>query len=152
VAIAALFIRDPSAAVLLTAILIQPLIAHTHPPPIAEDQLADASWRNQAEATRKLTALMQRKFPTGSSEGALKSTLQNQGFKPLPPPPVDCLPPGQPPPVGRVFTPCPTYDRRKTLEYGWGSGVCGQTITVRWSTDDRDNVTRVDASYYMACL
>jgi hypothetical protein len=126
------------------------LIHNAHPPPIAGDQIAGASWQNQAEVSRKLTELLQRKFPTGTSEDLLKSTLANQGFKPLPPPPGDCVPRGQSPPVGRVFTPC--YDPSNILKYDWGNGICGQTITVRWSTDDRHEITELHASYDMACL
>jgi hypothetical protein len=152
VAVVALFIYNPSGTVLLTAIFLQPLLANTRPPPIAEDQLAGANWQNQGEASRKLNGLLQRRFPAGTSEVTLRSTLLNQGFKPPPPPRADCVPPGQPTPVGRVFTRCPTGDQSKILQYEWGSGVCGQTITVRWSTGNDLKITSLDAGYYMACL
>jgi hypothetical protein len=60
----------------------------------------------------------------GTSEASLRSTLLNQGFKPLSPPlsppPTDCVPSGRSPPLRGVFTPCPTQDRSKMLEYVWG--------------------------------
>jgi hypothetical protein len=150
VPVVVLFILKPEGTMILIGVLIAPLIHNTHPPPIAEDQLAGATWQNQAEVSRKLNELLQRKFPTGTSEDSLKSTLANQGFKLLPPPPGDCVPRGQSPPVGRVFTPC--YDPSNILRYDWGNGVCGQTITVRWSTDDHHGITDVHATYHVACL
>lgn len=47
---------------------------------------------------------------------------------------------------------CPTYDLDKALEYAWVNGICDHTITVDWSTDDRHEITRLDASYYRGCL
>jgi hypothetical protein len=98
-----------------------------------------------------LTELFRRKFPTGTSGDTLRSTLLDHGFKPLPTPPADCLPPGQSGPIGRIFIPCPTEDQSKILRYGWAKGICGESITVRWSTDDRHEIARVDASYNMVC-
>ena len=148
----ALVILYPSSAFLTIAILIDALVANTDPPPIVEDQLAGVDFRTQTEASRKLTALLQRKFPVGTNEATLESTLLNQGFKRLPVPPIDCLPPGQPVPAGGVFPVCPTHDANKTLKYRWGSVVCSQNIIIRWSADDRRNITRINGIYYMACL
>lgn len=148
VLVAALFILNPLGAVML----LHSLIGNKHPPPIAEDQLAGASWQNEAEPGAKLTTLLQRKFPIGTNEDTLRATLSSQGFKPLPPPPADCLPAGQPAPIGRVVTTCPTDDQSKILEYRWGGGVCAETITVRWWTDDRHAITDLDAAYHAACL
>lgn len=152
-AIAALFIVNPTGALLLVAMLIHPLVANTSPPSIAESELAGANLENKADVDRNLTALLRRKFPVGTSEDSLKSTLLGQGFTPLPPLAANCIPPGQPQPMGKVFTNCPTYDRDKILEYRWGDGaVCGSTVTVRWATDDRRGITQLDSSYYVACL
>jgi hypothetical protein len=149
-AVAALFIANPAAVLMLLAMLINPLVANTSPPSITENELAGANWGNKADVDKNLTALLQRKFPVGTSEDSLKSTLLGQGFKPLPLPAANCIPPGQSQPVGR---PCPTYDRDKIFEYKWGDGaICGSTITVRWATDDRRGITQLDSSYYVACL
>jgi hypothetical protein len=150
VPVAVLFILKPEVTIILIGVLIAPLIYNTHPPPIAEDQLVGASIWNLAETNRKLTASLQRKFPTRTSEDALKSTLLNQGFKPLPPPPGDCVPRGQLPPAGRVFTRC--YDPSDILRYDWGNGICHNIITVHWTTNDRREITDLNASYIPACL
>ena len=47
---------------------------------------------------------------------------------------------------------CPPQDQRKSLQYEWDSGVCTNTITVRWSSDDHNIVTLLDGYYYAACL
>jgi hypothetical protein len=52
--------------------------------------------------------------------------------------------------VGRVFTAC--YDPSNIQQYDWGNGICGNIITVHWSTDDRQEITGLDASYDLACL
>jgi len=144
-AIAVLSIRDPAGAALLAMFLILPLIANTHPPPIAEDLLANESWQNWNERSRKLTTLLQRRFPAEMNEGTLKSELLNQRFKPLPPPLADRLLKGQPTPLGRAFVVCPPYDQSKALEYAWGNGICRHTITVRWFTGSPTIATRSQA-------
>ncbi|MBO0696205.1 MAG: hypothetical protein J2P56_08915 [Verrucomicrobia bacterium] len=108
--------------------------APSYPPSIVRDQLKGAGLRNKHEVSRKLTALLRRKFPTGTSEGALKSTLLNQGFKPPPQPPADCVPPDDRGVVRRSYNICPPYDPGKALLYSWGNFPCGQTLVVRWST------------------
>ena len=152
VAVAALFILSPTALLLVLAIIFNSIFANTSPPPIVENTLAGANFGNRDEVNQNLTVLLRRKFPIGTSEDHLKSTLSGQGFQPLPPPPANCIPPGQPQPVGRVFTTCPTNDRSKMLEYRWSGGVCGSTIAVIWATDDRREITHLDSSYYVACL
>src|SRR5688500_11203499 len=152
VLIVALFILNPSGTILGAAMLHHSLFGNTHPPPIAEDQLAGASWPSQTEASAKLTTLLQRRFPIGTNEDTARSILLSQGFKPLPPPPADCLPVGQPAPIGRAIAHCPTHDQSKILEYRWGGGVCAETSSGRWWTDDRHAITELDAAYYAACL
>jgi hypothetical protein len=134
------------------AIYINQLFVNTTPPPIAENTLVGANWGNGIEVNQKLAAVIQRNFPTGTNEESLKLALAGQGFKPLPPPLADCIPPGQPQPMGRVFTICPTGDRSKMLEYNWSNLPCGSKITVSWTTDDRKKITHLDSRYYVACL
>ena len=151
VAVAALSILHPEMLWIL-AIPINQLFVNATPPPIAENTLAGANWGNRVEVNQKLAAVIQRNFPPGTSEDSLILVLAGQGFKPLPPPSADCIPPGQPQPVGRVFTTCPTNDRSKVLEYNWRNFPCSSTITVSWTTDDRQKITHLDSGYYMACL
>jgi hypothetical protein len=153
-ALAVIFLWNPSAAWLLVAIGLLSIFGNTIPPPIAKDQLVGMDWRTEKEASERLTALLHQRFPTGSSESALRSMLRSQGFKhPHPPPPrPDCLPPGQAEPIGKTVTHCPIYDRSKVLEYFWGNGVCSQSITVKWSTGDKEMIKGLDARYHMTCL
>lgn len=144
------------AAVLITpevllflAVLITPLLANTNPPPIVRNELVDAP---RGADSQDVSALFQRKLPAEMSEDALKSALAKQGFKPLPAPAADCIPPGQPSPIGKTFTRCPTEDRSKVLKYRWSRGICGYSITVHWAVDDRMTVTRLDAQYGKGCL
>ena len=92
--------------------LIQPLISNTHPPPILEDQLAGTN--NNADASRRLTALLQRRFLTGTSEGALKSALLNQRFSPYRQ--GQCLPLYEPGPDDKIVSRCDAYDPNKAFE------------------------------------
>ena len=151
-AIAGLLLWKPEATLLILALLLQPLLENTHPPAIAADQLIGATFQNQDETSRKLNLLFQQKFPQGTSEAELKETLSAQGFKPIPPPRPDCLPPGQSAPVGRTFSTCPTGDLSRELEYEWGNGVCRETITVSWSVDGGQTIGDVKVGYRMGCL
>ena len=151
-ATAAMFILDPDGTVLSIAVILQPIVGNTRPPPIAQDQLAGMDWRTEKEASKRLTTLLHQRFPAGSSEVELRSTLLSQGFKQPPPPRPDCVPPGQTGPIGMSMTHCPTYDRSKVLEYSWGNVACSQSISVLWSTGGSETINGVDARYHMGCL
>ena len=109
--------------------LIQPFISSTHPPPILEDQLAGGAESN-SDASRRLTAFLQRRFPTGTSEGVLKSTLLDQGFSPY-----------------RQGG----YDPNKTFEYTWGRLPCGASLIVWWTADDSGKIDKVSSAYRSVC-
>jgi hypothetical protein len=59
-------------------------------------------------------------------------------------------------PVGVVFYQCLTPEqeekRTRTLVYKWGGGVCIESISVVWSSDELGALTHVEGSYYGACL
>lgn len=141
----AAYLWNPDGAVLVAAALLQPLLANTHPPPVVE---GIAGWQDKDELTRGL----QRKFPAGTSEQAVKTALLGQGFAPPKPPPQPCLPAGQPRSVGQAFYSCPARDAAKTLEYRWSNFPCGETITVSWTTANEGAIDRVEGHYSRGCL
>jgi len=142
----------PESTYLMFATVRGAITANHHPPKIVEGQFSDGeARRNPEHAGRKLTALLEQKFPTGTSDSVLKSELLGQGFKFLPPPPPNCLPPGQSAPVGVVFTRC--FDPTNKLKYEWGDGfVCSNSLLVTWSTNGRGEITRIEAHYRETCL
>jgi len=127
------------------------LTANTRSPAMFADQLAAASDRD--ETSRQLTARLQREFPLGTTERTLKTALLAQGFTPIDAP-ENCVQPvqhGEPLRLdGRVAV-CPPQDQRKSLKYQWGSGACGSTIWVRWSTDASEVITLLDGYYNTTC-
>lgn len=140
---------------LVVRILLQPLIANMHPPAMFADEMVGSQPPDRAETDRRLTARLHQKFPLGTTEDTLQKALLAEGFKPLPPPPSDCVPPvqnGELMHVARPRTICLPQDQSKSLQYVWGGGVCDRTITVRWSTDDRSTVTLLDGYFDTACL
>jgi hypothetical protein len=150
----ALFLTNPDGARLLGSLLIAPLVTNTRPPAMFADQPFGSRASDQ-ETSQQLTARLQQQFPLGTTEDKLKQALLAQGFKPPPPPPTNCVPPvenGAPRQLDRPVRLCPPQDQRKSLQYAWGYGVCGATITVRWSTDAGGTVTLLDGYYYAACL
>jgi hypothetical protein len=151
-ACAVLYVRNPDTAWILAGLILEPLISNTKPPAIAEGVLTAADWGHWDDTNRKLNAVIEQNFPIGTSEAALRAKLLEQGFKPPPPPPADCWPHDKPAPIGRVIRPCPTFDLSKMLEYKWSSFPCGKTITVRWTTDHTNELTRVTGGYYVGCL
>ncbi len=148
-AIAVILVLNPN-NVIFIGVFLQHVFGNTRPPRIAKDQLVGMNWSTGKEASERLTASFHRKFPTGSSVSELRSTLLSQGFEP--PPPANCLPPGQLAPSGKIFVPCPPYDRSKVLEYHWGDGICVNGITVKWSIGNKETIKEVDAIYYGYCL
>jgi hypothetical protein len=137
------FLFGPQNAVLLVAVLLQPLLSNTQPPSIFADAGPDRGDFN---------AFLKKKFPAGIDAEALKATLLSQGFKRPRPPPVACWPRGKPAPVGQVIFPCPVHDPNKTLEYEWGRFPCGDTLVVWWSSGDRDELTDVGGYHSHGCL
>jgi hypothetical protein len=123
----------------LFAVLLQAVVSNTRPPAIAEDQLAVAD-RREDEASRNLTTLLQRRFPAGSSEGALISTLLNQGFKQslLTSDQSRCLPVYElrvDPDDHIMRARCDAYDPRKTYEpksRGWKQVGHGYRFVTSW--------------------
>jgi hypothetical protein len=153
--ISGLFIFSPTAR-LVIGILIAPLLNNSRPPPIAQGVITKEDWPHFETASKKLTETLQSKFPVGSREEVLKSILLGQGFRSVEPPPSNCIPPGQDVPVGVIFYRCLTPEqeeqRRRTLVYKWGGGICTEFIHVIWSRDELGTLTHVEGRYYGACL
>lgn len=150
-ALIVLFIINPGGAIILVGMLVFPLVGNTHPPPMFDADIA-GMWLKWDEASQKINGHLRKQFPAGTTEAALKSALANQGFRPLPPPPADCVPGGQQMPIGKTYTVCPTRDPSKTLVYKWSGGVCTSTISVRWETNHDKVVTNLDGGYFAGCL
>jgi hypothetical protein len=152
--LSSLFVFSPTAR-LVMGILIAGLF-NPGPPPIVQGVITKEDWPHFEAASRKLTEVLQSKFPVGSREDILKSILLGQGFRPMRPPPSNCIPPGQQVPVGVAFYQCLTPEqeekRRRMLVYEWGGGVCIESITVVWSSDELGALTHVEGGYYGACL
>jgi hypothetical protein len=120
---------------------------HNHRPP----QIAAGVDLISGNADALWSAVLHQKFPPGTSEATLKSTLLSEGFTPVPPPPANCLRPGDRPKVGVLYIEC--YDSAKQLKYKWNEGlVCSSTMSVAWTTDDTGALTSVKGGYYSACL
>jgi hypothetical protein len=153
-ALAGLFVFSPTAR--LVMVIAIAAIFNPGPPPIAQGVITREDWPHFAAAGKKLTEALQSNFPVGSGEDVLKSTLAGQGFRPVDPVPSNCVPPGQQVPIGVVHYRCPTPEqeekRKRTLVYKWGGGVCSESITVMWSSDERGALAHVEGGYYGACL
>lgn len=153
---ATLFFLDPGGTIIVLALLVQPLVSNTHPPPIAEDQLVVAN-RGKDEASHNLSSMLQRRFPAGSSENVLISTLSTQGFKPylLAPNQGRCLPVYEPrvdPDNHIMRMRCDAYDPGRTYKYSWGGGICDSSIIVWWTADERGNILKAAGAYDSVCL
>jgi hypothetical protein len=83
----------------------------------------------------------------------LKSSLSKEGFRDVPPPPSDCVPPEKEAevPLGARYMGC--YDNRNQMEYSWAIGlVCGGHIYVKWTTDAEDKAIGIESHGSRACL
>jgi len=95
-------IRFSSTARVAMILLIALLLNDSRPPPIAQGVITELDPPRFETASKKLTEALQSKFPIGSREEILKSSLLGQGFRSVEPPPSNCIPPGQHAPVGVV--------------------------------------------------
>lgn len=149
-----LFVFSPKARLVMTIVIAE--MVSSGPPPIAQGVITKEDWPHFAAASKKLTEVLQSKFPVGSREDVLKSNLVGQGFRPADPLPSNCLPPGKKVPVGAVYYHCLTPEqeerRKRTLVYKWGGGVCTESIFVVWSNDEHDALTHIEGHYHGACL
>jgi len=137
-------------------LLIALLLNDSRPPPIAQGVITELDSPRFETASKKLTEALQSKFPIGSREEILKSSLLGQGFRSVEPPPSNCIPPGQHVPIGVIFyqclTPAQEEQRKRTLVYKWGGGICTEFVYVTWSSDELGTLTHVGGRYYGACL
>jgi len=137
------------------------ITANRHPPQMVAGHLSEDDWSDRSNVSRKFTALLEQQFPAGTLESQLRSKLMAKGFK-SPPPSFgnECQRPIQIEPIGTVSLTC-SYPAN-VLRYGWGVGlICGASLSVMWSTEDRVDLTgvhlppriaRVVGEYYRACL
>jgi hypothetical protein len=152
--LAGLFVFSPTARLVMAIVIAE--MVNSGPPPIARGVITKEDWPDFAAASKKFTGVLQSKFPIGSREDVLKSILLGQGFRPADPLPSNCVPPGQQVTVGAVYYQCLTPDqeeiRKRTLVYKWGGGVCTESISVMWSSDEHGALSHIDGGYYGACL
>ena len=52
----------------------------------------------------------------------------------------------------RCLTPEQDEKRKRTLVYKWSGGVCTESISVIWSSDELGALTHIEGGYYGACL
>jgi hypothetical protein len=121
------------------------------PPPIAEGQLTHMD-AMIGQGGRKLTAVLERRFPNGTLESDLKAVLLAQGFHSVSARPGYCSPPGQAAPNYTCLTADQDEKRKRTLLYKWENGVCVYSISIVWSADDRGGITHIEGSYNGACV
>lgn len=112
----------------------------------------------EAEASQKFTALLQERFPKGTSETALASALRQQGFVSPPVTGVECTPEGETPKPGSNLSTCHyDYNPEKTLKYrwwrfaGWQRDKCLEEVHVHWSADSLNAVTDIKGEYMKVC-
>jgi hypothetical protein len=147
-AVAAFLVLNLESTVLSVAIILANL-RNPGPPPIAEGQI---NGNNSREVSRKLTAVLERRFPNGTPESELKSVLLEQGFYSLPPRPAFCPPYGQAAPNPTCLSADEDEKRKRTLNYKWSDGVCSHSVSIVWSADVRGEITDVQGNYSVGCL
>ena len=100
----------------------------TEQPAITEGQIAPSDWLHADNASRKVTAVLRRHFPLGSSAAPLRDALRAEGFK-------FGAPPDQ-----------------ETAKFSWGTVVCEEWVQIDWKADAKDRLTALEAYYRNACL
>jgi len=96
------------------------LLSCGEPPPIAKD--LDL---NIATSDRWPARLSQR-FPPGTDEAEVVSTLQAQGFS------VD--------------------EHLQTAKFKWSKQACDHSLEAHWRTDSQRRITSIEGTHWPACL
>jgi hypothetical protein len=110
--------------------------SNTQPPAIVAGQI-------RTGAGDDLNTFFRQKFPVGTDETIVRTTLLQQGFT-RPHPALACRP--------RNGDPCPAYDLSRTLEYAWGRIPCGNQVVVWWTASDHGAITDIGGYHHFACL
>lgn len=151
--IAGIAVLFPTQTYLFALFMITNITANHHPPPLAQGVITDNDWLKWDQGSRKFTAALNKRFPPGTPESEVRTVLDSQGFKNLPPPAPDCIPEGQTPPIGRSYTTCPPDDRwKRTMDYRWGGLPCDQSLSATWFVEKRGRVVRLEGHYGGGCL
>jgi hypothetical protein len=133
-----------NALLLAWAVGLGPLFSNSHPPATADGLFTSWDSRLWGEDHRKFIAILEQKFPVGTNEAQLKSTLLSQGFKPATA--RNCEP------ESNVYHRCPPHDQRKGLSYAWNSFPCGQFIEVWWTAGDSGDINWISGNHFGGCL
>jgi len=91
------------------------------PPAIAKG--VDFNWLGNWDRNPQWNAVLARRFPAGSDEAALRSTLQQEGF----------------------------HVEAATADYEWGGMPCLYTLRVNWSAANA-KIKSVGGGFAMGCL
>jgi hypothetical protein len=122
-----------------------------NPPAMFSQQFPVGKHWDRRETDAAITEILNKNFPSGSLVSDMKSSLSREGFRDVSPPPPNCVRRTTDVPVGTTFTPC--YDHRNQMEYSWSMGlVCGGHIYVKWTTDERGKIIRVDGHEAGVCI
>jgi hypothetical protein len=133
------------------------LAFHWFPPPIMGAIYCDSTYDCRT-ATRAFTAVVQQRFPVGSSQDEVESALAKQGFHHLPASIKTCVSVGEGAPIGVEVIPCPPWDSnwnpRNYLKYDFSGPlpVCGSAAIVLWSADKRGRIIHIEGYYDVTCL
>ncbi len=94
-------------------------------PPIFAPQLETDHDQDFLGISVKFSSALKRQFPVGSSDGALRSILESQGFE---------------------------FLSSTSAVYLWRDFACERKVSVTWVADDYQRITRVEGGYYGSCI
>ena len=128
---------------------------HFHPPPIAAGICRD--WSKCEDPGAAFDAILRHRFPPGTPESLLRSTLMAQGFANFDNPDVStCQQKDRAPSSLGTVLDCPDWDPHwdphNRLTFGWGDMACSDVLTVQWSADAAKNITHIAGGHYYVCL
>ena len=108
----------PVGVLFIAVVLLVGCLPNEKPPPIAENMefsIANEEWPPR----------LAQRFPQGTPEAELVTTLRSQGFG------IDLS--------------------TKTAKADWANGVCNNELDVVWQTDEMGRIVSVGGRYFPAC-
>lgn len=124
--------------------------SHIYPPSLANGVITDKDWLHWDEGSRKLTVVLQRRFPKGTPVSTIRDKLAAEGFT-RPQHAQSCETTVDL--NGKSTTKCRyPADINRRLEYIWGGIPCSNWVTVVWTEDREHRIATISGRYGAGCL
>jgi len=117
---------------------------HANPPTILGRMITKQDRYNWDQASAKVTALLKKRFPVGSSAAEVRLLLTDQGWEQLKECPDRTLHKLE---NSENYACNENWDQDHAIHYYWGRNPCRHDVVVFWSFDEAGKITFIEGQY-----